>query len=155
MKYLSLIFFLLLAGCSIKNYEYSESKIVIIKTEKLKFSDLAYIRSSGEAVELELFVAGKSAFKIDINYLVCTSEGCMSKENFNIEFLNANYPDELLQHVILGKPIFDNTNSIKTSDGYEQNIKTEYVDIKYIISSGKIYFKDVKNKILIKIKDIK
>jgi len=149
---ISTLFF---SACSIKNYEHTQSKIIIIKTPKLKFADLGYLRNTKDAIELELFVAGKSIEKFTINHLVCVNAGCMSKSGFNTEYLNAAYPDELLQNIFLGKRIYDAKNSLNTEDGFIQEIKTKSVDIKYVVKSKEIFFKDRKNRIIFKIKDVK
>jgi len=146
---------LFLSACSLKNYAHTESKVVIIKTPKLKFSDLAYIKHTGNAVALELFVAGKQVQSISIDYLICVDEGCMSKSSFNSEYLNSAYPDEILQNIILGKPIYGKRNFFKSSSGFEQSIQSESVDISYRVNTHEIYFKDRKNRIIFKIKDIK
>lgn len=79
----------------------------------------------------------------------------MSKSSFNEEYLNAAYPDDLLQNILLGYEIYDAKNRVNTLDGFEQNIEDENVNILYKISINTVYFKDTKNKILFKIKDIK
>lgn len=149
-----LIFIFFLSSCSIKNYEHTESKIVTIKTKKFKFSDIGYIRNSGDAVELEMFIAGNSAFKISINRLICTADGCMSKSKFNQEYLSATYPDEILQNIFLGKSIYNKMNLTRNDNGFEQKIHTQEVTIDYQVDSTQIDFKDSKNNILIKIKEI-
>ena len=155
MKYLLLIFTLLFSACSIKNYEHVQSKLIIIKSPKIKFADLGYIRNSEKAVELELFVAGKVIEKISVNHLICVSDGCMSKSGFNKDYLNAAYPEEILQNILLGHEIYNAKNRVKTSDGFEQKIEDENVNIIYKVSSNAVYFKDRKNNIIFKIKDIK
>ena len=155
MKYILLILTLLFSACSIKNYEHVQSKLIIIKSPKIKFADLGYIRNSDKAVELELFVAGKVIEKISVNHLVCVSDGCMSKSGFNKDYLNRAYPDEILQNILLGHEIYDGKNRVKTDNGFEQNIKDESVDISYKVSTNAIFFKDRKNKIIFKIKDTK
>ncbi len=155
MKYILLIFTLLFSACSIKNYEHTESKIIIIKSPKIKFADLGYIRNSDKAVELELFVAGKVIEKISVNHLVCVSDGCMSKSGFNKDYLNAAYPETILQNILLGHEIYNAKNRVKTQDGFEQNIENENVNITYRVSSNAVFFKDRKNKIIFKIKDTK
>ena len=104
---------------------------------------------------MELFIAGKVIQKITINHLICVSEGCMSKRGFNEEYLNENYPSNILQNIILAKPIYDGLNKEKTLDGFEQKIKDVHVDIKYRVSNGVTFFKDKTNNIIIKIKDTK
>mgnify|MGYP005849922659 CR=1 FL=1 len=155
MKNLLLILILFFTACSVKNYEKTETKIIIIKTQKLKFADLGYIRSKGDALELELFVAGKSVFRVAFDSDICTHDGCMSRAAFNAEYLVAAYPDELLQNIILGKAIYDGVYVKKTEDGFEQYLKNSHVDIIYKVSKNEIYFKDAKNTILIKIKESK
>lgn len=155
LRYFLLPLFLLLSACSLKNYEQSSSKIFTIKSPHLKFSDLAFIRHSGDDLSVELFEVGKLIKSITINYLVCVDEGCMSRGKFNSEFLNSAYPDKLLQNVLLGLPIYKGRNRVKTGDGYRQEIDSKDVHIFYRIEKKSIYFKDKKNRILIKIKDIK
>ena len=155
MKYILLIFILIFSACSTKNYEITKTKIVIIKSPQIKFSDLGYLRNSDKDVELELFMAGKSIQKININHLICVNEGCMSKSGFNADYLNANYPDDILQNILLARPIYDGENLEKTLDGFIQHISSLHVDIVYKVTQNQIFFKDKKNKIIFKIKDIK
>jgi len=155
MKYILIVLMLLFNACSIKNYEQTESKIIIIKSPQLRFADLGYIRNSDSSIELELFVAGKSVKKISINHLICVDSGCMSKSAFNEAYLNAAYPNDLLQNIILGRKIYAGENSVKTADGFEQIIQTQDVDIKYSVTTNLISFKDKKNRIIFKIKDTK
>jgi len=154
MKYILLIFTLILSACSVKSYEHTSSKIIIIKSPKLKFADLGYIRNSGKSVELELFVAGKAVEKNTLNHRVCTSEGCMDKRSFNKEYLSAAYPDDMLQNILLGRPIYAGLKRVQTADGFEQRVETQHVEITYSVNPHAIYFKDTKNKILINIKDM-
>ncbi len=153
MKYLLLVCVLIFSGCTIKNYDITQTKIIIIKSPKLKFADIGYVRNSDKSIELELFVAGKAVEKITINHLICTSEGCMSKQGFNKDYLNASYPDDILQNIILGHKIYDGKNLLKTQNGFEQHIQTRHVDIIYRVNPHAIYFKDRKNKIILKFKD--
>jgi len=155
MKYLLLVLIVLLSACSIKNYEITQTKIIIIKSPKIKFADIGYIRNTEKAIELELFVAGNAVEKFTINHLICTSEGCMSKSGFNADYLSLSYPDDILQNILLGHEIYNGKNKIKREDGFSQKISTELVEIKYRVNAKEIFFKDKKNKIIFKIKDIK
>jgi len=155
IKYFLVTLTLLFSACSIKNYKHTQTKIIIIKSPKIKFADIGYIRNSDKAVELELFFAGQVVEKIAVNHLICTSAGCMSKSGFNEEYLNAAYPDEIMQNILLGSEIYKGKNRLKTDDGFIQEIKTNNVDIKYSVNSHQIFFKDRKNRIIFKIKDIK
>ena len=155
MKYLLIAFTLLFSACSVKDYEITQTKIIIIKSPKLKFGDLGYIRNSDKSIELELFAAGKAIEKFTVNHLVCTSEGCMSKSGFNADYLHASYPDDILQNILLGRVIYDGENRVQTPDGFEQEIENENVTITYRVDQNSIYFKDRKNRIIFKIKDTK
>ena len=148
----SLLFF---SACSVKNYETTQSKIIIIKSPKIKFADIGYLRNSEDAIELELFMAGHAIEKITINHLVCVSKGCLSKSGFNEDYLHHSYPDDILQNILLGKEIYEGKFKSKTLEGFEQKISTKDVDIKYRVKNKEIFFKDKKNKIIFKIKDIK
>lgn len=155
MKYLLIIFALTFSACSVKNYEITQTKVIIIKSPKLKFADLGYIRNTKNSIELELFVASKAIEKISINHLICTSEGCMTKSSFNKEYLQHSYPSNILQNILLANAIYDGKNRVQTSDGFEQRIVDEDVDILYKVSENETSFKDSKNKIIFKIKDTK
>jgi hypothetical protein len=153
MKYFLISLMLFLSACSIKTYEQTQAKILIIKSPLIKFADLAYIRHSGSAIELELFVAGKAIKTIAINHLICVDEGCMSKAAFNEEYLSGAYPSDILQNILLHKAIYNAKNRIQTDNGFSQEIQTQDVDIYYKVTDSKTYFKDKKNRIMIKIKD--
>lgn len=141
------------SACGIKDYEQTKSKIIIIKSPKIKFADLGYIRNSEKSIELELFLAGKSIQKIGINHLICVDDGCMSKGGFNAEYLHKSYPNDLLQNILLGKPIYDSKNMQKIDDGFIQIIINKNVEITYKVNSKIIHFKDKKNSIMLKIKE--
>ena len=155
MKLILVTFILLFSACSITNYTYSSPKIITIKSPQIKFSDLGFIRNTDDAIEVELFFAGKVAEQISINHLICIRDGCMSKSGFNKEYLHKSYPDDILQNIFLGKAIYNAKNRVQTDDGFEQTIKNKNVNIAYKVSSQEIYFKDSKNKIIFKIKDTK
>ena len=154
IKYILAVLILFFSACSMKNYERTQSKIIIIKSPKIKFADLGYVRSTGTHVELELFMAGKSIKKIEINKLICIDEGCMTRGTFNEDYLNESYPSNLFQHILLGMPIYDIKNLEKNENGFIQKIKNEDVDIKYRVNNKQIFFKDRKNNIIIKIKEL-
>ena len=146
-------FLLLFSACSIKNYEHTQSKIFIIKSPAFKFADLGYLRNTGDALELDLFIAGNLVKHIEINRMICVDEGCLSKASFNEEYLYKAYPSDTLQSILLGKPIYGGKNIFKKANGFEQSIKTNEVDIRYRVDSHTIFFKDSKNKIIFKIKE--
>ena len=154
MRYFIILLTFLLSACSIRSYQNTVSKIIIIKSPKIKFADLGYIRSSAQEIELELFVAGNSIDKITIDHFICTNVGCLSKKRFNEDYLYKEYPEDILQNILLGKVIYNGKNIIKVDGGYEQKISTADVMITYKVNTKQIFFKDIKNNILIKIKEM-
>ena len=141
MKYIMLFSLLFFSACSVKNYETTQSKIIIIKSPKIKFADIGYLRNSEDAIELELFMAGHAIEKITINHLVCVSKGCLSKSGFNEDYLHHSYPDDILQNILLGKEIYEGKFKSKTLEGFEQKISTKDVDIKYRVKNKEIFYK--------------
>ena len=154
MKYIALILALFLSACSTKTYERTQTKIITIKSPKIKFSDVGYLRNSDKSLELELFVAGKCIERITINHLVCVSDGCKSKSAFNEEYLSGFYPEDTMQNLLLAHPIYDGKNMQKTADGFEQKIQDSKVDISYKVSAHAVLFKDRTNGIIFSIKDL-
>ena len=151
MKTVYLLMLFLLGGCSVKEYEINESKIIVLKSPKLKYADLGYIRNSGDAVRIELYEMGNLVKSIEIDNLICIDEGCMPKSVFNAKYLNENYPSDTLENVILGKVIYGGKNLARSAEGFVQSIEDEYVDIEYEVKGKEIRFKDKKNRVLMKI----
>lgn len=129
--------------------------MVVLKTPKIKFADVAYVSGGDDAVTLELYVAGKALKTISIDRMVCVEgEGCMQESSFNDEYLCSGYPADLLKNVLLGKPIYGGQNLERSSGEFSQSIQDAEVNIRYIVNQHRIYFKDKTNNILISIKDI-
>ena len=146
---------LLFGGCAVKEYTLSEPKQITLKTWKLKFNDVGFLRHNGSAVQLELFSAGQPVERFEIDGEVCVQQGCMSKEAFNETYLTAAYPQTLLQNVLLGRPIFGGRDLVRRDGGFEQELKAMAVyNITYRVTQNEIYFRDRINNILIKIKDM-
>ena len=146
-------FILLFSGCGARPFVKTDAATIIMKTPKIKFADTGYIRSNEDVVALELFSAGQAVGKIEIENLVCVDgEGCMRKSSFNAEYLNANYPDTLMENILRSKPIYKGQNLSENAHGFEQSISDDGVDIRYKVTDRQIYFKDRENSVLIKIK---
>ena len=144
---------LLFGGCMAKPYVQTDAATIILKSPKLKFADVGYVRSNEELVALELFSAGQAVAKIEVEKLICIEgEGCMRKSRFNAEYLSQKYPDTLLENILRSRPIYKGKNLVRDDEGFEQRIVNDEVDIRYTVRPGTIYFKDRKNSVLIKIK---
>lgn len=148
------LFILVMGGCSSKHYTFSEPKLIVLKTPKLKFADMGYLRREGDAVEVELFTAGVAVEKISIDQKVCVSSGCMSEEAFVKEYLYPDYPSDTMRQVLLGKDIFGGKGKSELCNGtLYQYIRNEEMDIVYRRKPSEIYFKDRLNGLMIKIAD--
>ena len=154
MKIALLVTAFLFAGCSVKNYEMNESRLIVIKSPQIKYADLGYIRGHGNSLKIELYEMGNVVKSIEISNFICVDDGCMLKSVFNKKYLNSNYPSDILEDVILGHAIYNGKNLKKLYDGYVQDIKDEDVDIHYEVNSKSIRFKDNKNAILVKISSL-
>lgn len=160
MKFIQTFFILwgslfILSGCVQKQYTINESCLIVIKTPKLKFADLGYIRRNTDEVRADLFVAGQLVQSIEVSTLICVDDGCLSKSKFNEDYLHPSYPDDLILNVFLGRPIFEKASLQKTEDGFIQNLKSDEYNIVYKVEYGKTYFKDKQNRFLIKISKTK
>ncbi|MDX9813928.1 MAG: hypothetical protein WC144_02855 [Sulfurimonas sp.] len=154
MRYILLTLIIFFGGCSVKNYENTAIKIVTIKSPKIKFNDIGYVRNTNSAIELELFIAAKAIDKITINHLICTTkDGCMGKSSFNSKYLHSSYPSDLLQDMLLAKAIYGGANVVKTANGFTQHISDEHVDITYEVRGRSSFFRDRKNSIIFNIKE--
>lgn len=145
---------LILGGCSARQYTHSEPKLITIKSPKLKFSDMGYIRSDGEAVEVELFAAGNAVEKIAIDTQVCVSAGCMGEERFTREYLYPDYPADTMRRILLAQDIFGGKGKEELCNGtLFQFVRDGEMDIMYSRKPHETYFKDRLNGLLIKIAD--
>ncbi len=151
MKYL-LIVFLLFYGC-VKKPVKSLPVYVSVKCPNLRFSDSGFLRYNGH-VALQVYSAGSALMELKISNRVCVNGRCMSKESFNEKFLSPYYPKTLLEDILRRRPIFGGENLKRTEDGFIQRIKSPHLDIIYKVNSKEVYFKDRKNAILIKIKEL-
>ncbi len=128
---------------------------ITLRTKKFAFSDTGFLNKYDNLLNLEVFTMGKLALDLRVSLDeddICVDQLCNTKEGFNQTFLSASYPDDLIQKVLQRKPIFGGKNLKKTSNGFMQKIMTNRYTIKYKIWPGNIYFKDAKNKIMIKLK---
>ena len=144
-----------LSGCAPKTYKVNESRLIILKTSKLKYADLGYIRANEDEVRADLFIAGNLVQSFEVSNLVCVNEGCLSKSAFNEDYLHPSYPDDLILNVLLGRPIFDKTSFQRTDRGFIQELKSADYNVIYKVEDGDISFKDRQNKFIIKILKVK
>ncbi len=132
----------------------SKSYVTTLKTKKFSFSDAGFMKNENGIIDLQILALGKPLLKLKISEDVCVDHFCRTKQEFNANYLSADYPYELINNVLSSQPIFGGENMKKTSNGFLQRIKSPLYDIKYKISPGSIYFKDLQNKIIIKLREL-
>ncbi len=136
--------------------EVSKSYKVTMKTKKFAFSDTGFLVKSNNMIRLNVLAMGNPVLDLKVKKSddVCVGSLCNTKLGFNQSFLSGEYPESLIENVLNKKPIFDGENLKKTKNGFIQNIESKNYKIKYQISRGSIYFKDSKNRILMKLKEL-
>ncbi len=132
----------------------SKSYVTTLKTKKFSFSDAGFMKNEDGIIDLQILALGKPLLKLKISDDVCVDHFCRTKQEFNANYLSADYPYDLINNVLSSQPIFGGENMKKTSNGFMQRIKSPLYDIKYKISPGSIYFKDLQNKIIIKLREL-
>ena len=132
----------------------SRSYVTTLKTKKFSFSDAGFMRNENGAIDLQIFAVGKPILKLKISSDVCVNHNCITKREFNEKYLSSSYPEDLINNVLTSSTIMDGKNLKKTTNGFMQRIKEDDYDIKYKIAPGSIYFKDLKNRIIIKLRAI-
>ena len=136
-----LLFFM--SGCSQKQInikkEPTKGSYIVFKTKKTRFSGTGFYKDTPEYVQLQIYSTGVALANLKFyknKDLICEGIKCNKRRWFTDNFLAKEYPDDLIINVMTKKPI---------------SLKSE--NITYSTDNG-IYFKDRKNRILIKIKDL-
>lgn len=146
---------LFFSACATKSYTKQDSALIIFKTPTFKYADMGFIYQNDEALKIEIYGSGQALMSLEIQKdSVCMSLlECMSKESFNRQVLNENYPKEVLENIFRGKKIFDQEGLVKNSNGFTQKIVKEgKYDIQYNVLNNHITFHDRINAITIKVK---
>jgi hypothetical protein len=142
---------------TIEEEKKSISYKVTMKTKKFAFSDTGFLVKYANSLHLNVLAMGKSVLDLKIKKDeddICVGSLCNTKHGFNQSFLVESYPDSFIENVLQRKPIFNGKHLTKTSTGFIQKIVCERYGIKYQVTDKSVYFKDKKNNILIKLKEI-
>ncbi len=130
---------------------------VTMKTKKFAFSDTGFLNRYDNLINLQIFTMGKLTLDMVVRLNddeICVGSLCNTKHGFNQTFLNGAYPDTLVENVLQSKPILKGKNLKRTANGFLQKIRSKEYIIKYKIWPGNIYFKDVKNGIIIRLRKL-
>ena len=146
MKLLTFITIVLIfiSGCSTKqiniNKKPTKGSQIVFKTKKTRFSGTGFYKDTPEYVQLQIYSTGVALANLKFyknKDLICEGYKCNNRRWFTDNFLSKEYPDDLIIKIMTKQPL-----------GYKSE------SIKYKTDDG-IYFKDTKNRILIKIKELK
>ncbi len=153
-SYLLLIFLLFFTACSIKKQTLtSDSCLIVFKTKKFAFADSGFLKKGKDFTNLQVFSAGNVILNLKITKnSICDGNLCLSKKEFTKRYLSKNYPENILEDILNARVIFEGKGLKKRDTGFEQMVDggSKFAII-YRTDFGKIYFKDILNKILIKI----
>jgi len=147
-----LIFFL--SGCATRDITKQDSAFIVLKTPAMKYADMGFIAKGDDFVSLQIYSNAQPLVKIEItNNKICMSKfKCLSKQNFNSRFLDASYPDDILEKILLGEVIWDGIGFQKKPQGFVQNIhNATQSQIFYSVLGNQIDFSDTIRNITIKV----
>ena len=146
---------LFLQACGTTPYLKENSALIVFKTPTFRYADMGFIYENRNEVKAEIYGSGQALMSLKISgSSVCMSLlVCMSKESFNKTVLSCMYPNEILDNIFRGKPIFKDKNLQKNRNGFTQKLVNQNkYNIHYSVLNNEIVFRDTINAILIKIK---
>ena len=147
---LLIIFF----GCA-KPIPKSKSIIILFKTKHFRIYDTAFMKNSGNSTEIEVYKAGSLAFRIYAGSMVCIDSSCMDESEFSAKYLSPYYPQDFLKDLISGNRLeFDGVKRAELKNGFIESAKNSKYDIIHKVNKNEIFFRDKKNRVLIKIRNI-
>jgi hypothetical protein len=151
-----IILLLLFSGCAYKRpYTSSKPYYIVIKSPQMAVAATGFIKKDNTRLNLQLFSAGTVLLDLHVEENVCSRYVCLSRESFNKEFFGVRHYEEFIDELFNLKPIYGEKNLEKLKNGFEQKIVTNSYDITYRVENENLYFKDKKNKILIKLRELK
>jgi len=158
MRYLKyfmpfLLLFALL-GCAEPNYTKQNSAYIVLKTPTFKYADMGFLYENADEVKAEIYGSGQALMTLKITgSSVCMSRlQCMSKSAFNARVLSSSYPQNTIENIFRGKPVFNGMKIRKKSNGFTQTIiNPGKYHIEYSVLNNQIRFRDTINQILIKV----
>jgi len=144
------------AGCSLKTpYTSSKAYQVVIKNSTLALNDTGFIKRDDKRFNLQLFSAGSLILDLVIKKDVCLDYVCLNKEEFNRKFFGFRHYENFINDLFEFKPLYNKRNLKEFQNGFSQNLVSKNYDIFYEMKEGQLYFKDRKNRVLIKLKELK
>ncbi len=146
---------LFFAACGAPQYKKENSALIVFKTPTFKYADMGFVYENNTEIKVEIYGSGQALMSLIIKQdTVCMSLfSCMSGKAFNEKVLSEAYPEEILQNIFRGNPIYNSLHLKKVRNGFTQKIISQNkYNIEYTVLNNGIVFRDTINHILIKVK---
>lgn len=156
MSKILLVVVLFFTGCAYKApYTTSKPYFIVIKNSQIAVADTGFIKKNESTINLQLFSASTPILDLHVGQMVCINRTCVSKKRFNVEFFGYTHYESFVDEIFRLKPIYDKKNLKKIESGFEQKIETENFDITYRVEGKNLYFRDRKNRVLVRLKELR
>lgn len=140
------------SACSLKEAALSSFPYhIVIKNSQIALNDTGFLLVKNHTKELQVFSAGTPILDLHVeDKKICLNTTCTNKTYFNQKFFGVRHYENILNEMLSFQPIYEGKNLKKLQNGFEQTFHAQNYDIFYKVENGRLYFKDKKNRILIK-----
>lgn len=151
-----MFFLLLLTGCATKvPITSSDTYLISIKNKQIALSDTGFINHGKGYTNVQIFSAGSILFNLEVQDDVCLDGRCTSRIEFNKLFFEHPHYEAMISDVLEMKPLYDGKNKVTIEGGFEQELDLQNSYISYKVQNKALTFRDSKNGIVIKLKELK
>lgn len=154
--HVSFLLLLFLSGCATKQeITSSETYIITIKNKQIALSDTGFINQGKDYTNVQIFSAGSVLFNLEMmGNNICLDGRCMDKLAFNQQFFQEEHYAKLMQEIIAKQPIYEGKNLHQTSNGFDQELELPNSHLIYKVEGSNLTFRDMKNGILMRLKQL-
>ncbi|MDD4505267.1 MAG: hypothetical protein PHE60_02705 [Sulfurospirillaceae bacterium] len=147
---------LLLSGCATKiPIISSDTYLITIKNKQMALSDTGFLNHGKDYINVQIFSVGAVLFNLEVQENVCLDGRCTSRMEFNKLFFEYPHYEAMINDILEMKPLYDGKNKVTIEGGFEQELDLLGSHISYKVQGKSLSFKDSKNGILIKLKELK
>ena len=142
----------LICACSLQKASTSKALSLSINSNLIKFSEQGFLYEGKNSLRLEIYKLGQAFFTLNIGDKICLDKICYEKKAFNERFFKALHYEDLMGDILKFQPLYEGLNLSKNECGFKQTLQSKNYDIIYSVCDEMLEFKDLQNKILIKIR---
>lgn len=143
-------------GCATKiPITSSDAYLISIKNKQMALSDTGFINHGKDYTNVQIFSSGAILFNLEVQNDVCLDGRCTSRMEFNKLFFEHPHYEAMISDVLEMKPLYEGKSKVTIEGGFEQELDLDGSHISYKVQNKSLYFKDSKNGILIKLKELK